>query len=82
MKTKETSIWYSVYKKAIDRIVLLETELDDLKKLIASESVYTLLRYGAKNPSHSGVDDCEPERLYYDLYNISCELRKKSIDLQ
>lgn len=49
---------------------------DELEKIISSDSVFTLLRYGAKSPSSSGVDDCEPERYYYDLYNISSELRR------
>jgi hypothetical protein len=54
----------------------LKEENEKMKYLIKSDSVYTLLRYGTKSPSSSGVDDCELERLYYDLYSLSCELRK------
>jgi len=46
-------------------------EKEKLKHLIGSESVYTLLRYGYKYPSSSGMDDCEPQRLYMELYEIS-----------
>jgi hypothetical protein len=49
----------------------------ELEKIIASDSVYTLLRFGEKSPSSSGVDECEPERYYSDLYDMSRELRKK-----
>lgn len=52
-----------------------QEELKKLKEWIASDSVYTLLRYGWKSPSGSGVDDCEDD-FYRDLYNLSCELRK------
>lgn len=62
-----------IASKEIER---LNNELAELKRLIASDSVYTLLRYGVKSPSSSGVDDSEDGGLYYDLYNISCELRK------
>ena len=48
-------------------------ELEHLKHLIGSKSVYTLLRFGDKNPTMSGVDDCEDDN-YIDLYNISREL--------
>jgi hypothetical protein len=49
---------------------------EELEKIISSDSVYTLLRYGVKSPSSSGVDECEVERHYDDLYSISIELRK------
>lgn len=51
-------------------------QLDYLHKLIKSDSVYTLLRYGVKSPSKSGMDDFD-DNDYYDLYLLSCELRKK-----
>ena len=50
----------------------------DIKKLIEilkSDSVYTLLRFGAKNPSKSGMDCCE-DNFYYDLYQIVNNLIK------
>ena len=46
-----------------------------LEQIIKSDSVYTLLRYGNKSPSSSGVDDCDDSD-YMDLYDICCELRK------
>jgi hypothetical protein len=62
---------YAVVEEAI-------VQNEELTRIVKSDSVYTLLRFGSKNPSSSGVDDCEEQRYYYDLYNISCELRKKS----
>lgn len=59
-----------------EQIAMLEARLDELDKWIASDSVYTLLRYGSKSPSSSGVDDCEEEQYYMDLYNHSSNLRK------
>lgn len=46
-----------------------------LTEILKSDSVYLLLRYGVKNPSSSGIDNCDDAR-YYDLYNLVCELRK------
>jgi len=46
-----------------------------LTEILKSDSVYTILRYGVKSPSSSGMDDCEDDS-YYDLYNLVCELRK------
>lgn len=46
-----------------------------LTEILKSDSVYTILRYGVKSPSSSGMDDCE-DNCYYDLYNLVCELRK------
>lgn len=46
-----------------------------LTEILKSDSVYTILRYGVKSPSSSGMDDCEDDG-YYDLYNLVCELRK------
>jgi hypothetical protein len=46
-----------------------------LTEILKSNSVYTLLRFGAKSPSKSGIDNCKDSD-YYDLYNLVCELRK------
>jgi hypothetical protein len=46
-----------------------------LTEILKSNSVYTILRYGVKSPSKSGMDDCE-ENSYHDLYELVCELRK------
>lgn len=46
----------------------------ELHNWIKSDSVYTLLRYGTKSPSSSGVDDCQDDH-YSDLYNLSVSLR-------
>ena len=46
-----------------------------LTEILKSDSVYTILRYGVKSPSSSGMDDCDDDG-YYDLYNLVCELRK------
>lgn len=55
----------------------LREAIETLHGWIKSDSVYTLLRYGAKSPSHSGVDDCEDD-FNSDLYNLSEELRAKA----
>ena len=46
-----------------------------LTEILKSDSVYTLLRFGVKSPSKSGIDDCD-DNDYYDLYQLVCELRK------
>lgn len=46
-----------------------------LTEILKSDSVYTLLRYGVKSPSKSGMDDCDDD-CYYGLYELVCELRK------
>ena len=46
-----------------------------LTEILKSDSVYTLLRFGVKSPSKSGMDDCD-DNYYYDLYELVCELRK------
>lgn len=51
----------------------LKAEKERLLALIASDSVYTLLRFGVKSPSTSGVDDLDDN--YTDLYEISVEQR-------
>lgn len=50
--------------------------IETLHNWIKSDSVYALLRYGTKNPSHSGVDDCQDD-FFSDMYNLSVDLRKK-----
>lgn len=50
--------------------------INDLTEILKSDSVYTILRYGVKSPSSSGVDNCEDDK-YYDLYDLVCELRKQ-----
>lgn len=42
-----------------EEIQPLMRKIDELENWIKSDSVYTLLRYGSKSPSSSGVDDCE-----------------------
>jgi hypothetical protein len=83
MTEEEQIIINDITKRAADRINELETvnaslreEIERLKNLIKSDSVNTLLRFGYKSPSSSGVDDCEEERLYIDLYHISQQLRQ------
>lgn len=49
--------------------------ISTLTEVIKSDSVYTLLRYGVKSPSRSGMDDCE-DNSYRTLYKLVCELRK------
>lgn len=49
--------------------------VEQLHQWIKSDSVYTLLRYGSKSPSSSGVDDCQDDH-YSDLYNLSTQLRE------
>ena len=46
-----------------------------LTEILKSDSVYTILRFGVKSPSRSGMDDCD-DNDYYDLYQLVCELRK------
>lgn len=46
-----------------------------LTEWLKSESVYTALRYAAKNPSNSGMDNCE-DRNYLHLYNLICQIRR------
>jgi len=55
----------------------IDEKINELIDMLKSDSVYTLLRFGAKSPSKSGVDNCEDDA-YYDLYNLCCDLRKKS----
>ena len=50
-------------------------EIPEYIGLLKSDSVYQALRYAWKNPSSSGVDDCD-DYDYQDLYHIVCELRK------
>lgn len=50
--------------------------ISTLTEILKSDSVYTILRYGVKSPSSSGVDNCEDDK-YYDLYDLVCELRKQ-----
>jgi predicted nuclease with TOPRIM domain len=50
----------------------LQTRINELEKLIASDSVYQLLRLGVKSPSHIDAEDSDN----VDLYNLSSELRK------
>lgn len=57
-----------------ERLLECEAELNTLKELLKSESVYYLLRFGVKSPSKSGMDNCADED-YMELYNISTKLR-------
>lgn len=50
--------------------------LYDLTDILKSDSVYTILRFGVKAPSKSGMDDCADDD-YLSLYNLVCELRKQ-----
>lgn len=63
------------YIKDLEQINKRINGVSALEQLIKSDSVYTLLRYGSKSPSSSGVDDCDDSD-YMDLYDICCELRK------
>lgn len=57
-----------------ERLLECEAELNTLKELLKSESVYYLLRFGVKSPSKSGMDNCA-DNDYMELYNISTKLR-------
>lgn len=57
-----------------ERLLECEAELNTLKELLKSESVYYLLRFGVKSPSKSGMDNCA-DGDYMELYNISTKLR-------
>jgi len=52
-----------------------DVSTSDLAEIIKSDSVYTLLRFGFKSPSKSGMDDCD-DIDYAKLYRLVCELRK------
>lgn len=54
---------------------IANVNISALTKILKSDSVYTLLRFGVKSPSESGMDDCD-DNDYYDLYQLVCELRK------
>jgi len=47
---------------------------DDVIEMLKSDSVYTVLRYGYKNPSDSGADECDDCK-NISLYGISQLLR-------
>ncbi len=53
-----------------------DVSISALTEILKSDSVYTLLRFGVKSPSKSGMDDCDDD-CYYDLYKLVCELRKR-----
>lgn len=59
-----------------ERLLDCEAELNTLKELLKSESVYYLLRFGVKSPSKSGMDNCADDD-YIELYNISTKLRNE-----
>ena len=58
-----------------DQLGIGGISINALTEILKCDSVYTILRYGVKSPSKSGMDDCEDDG-YYDLYNLVCELRK------
>lgn len=60
---------------ALKEIAELHAKVKEFEKLISSDSVWTLLRYGYKSPSSSGVDDCEDDD-YMDLYKLSTDLKQ------
>lgn len=61
--------WEAKYKELLD-------SHNELLELIKSDSVYNLLRRGVKSPSSTGMDDCNDSK-YFDLYNISTQLRNQ-----
>lgn len=69
--------YYPNIYKDLDDLINEEIECynADLFKMIKSESVGKLLRFGVKNPTYSGMDDCN-DNLYYDLYDYRAELIK------
>ena len=69
--------YYPNIFKDLDSIIqdAINEDKKDLHKMIMSESVGILLRYGVKSPSLSGMDDCN-DNLYYDLYDYRNELFK------
>lgn len=63
-------------KRAPDEVPhICGVSISDLTEILKSDSVHTLLRYGVKSPSRSGMDDCDDD-MYYELYNLVRELRK------
>ena len=50
--------------------------LEDVIEMLKSDSVFTVLRYGFKNPSDSGADDCDDFN-NISLYGISKILREE-----
>jgi hypothetical protein len=48
-------------------------DFDSLIDILKSESVYSALRFAYKNPSTSGIDDCE-DNCNFDLYQICINL--------
>lgn len=50
--------------------------VSELTDILKSDSVYTILRFGVKSPSKSGMDDCADDD-YLSLYNLVCELRNQ-----
>lgn len=50
---------------------------NDLLKWLKSDTVYTLLRFGVKNPDRSGVSFYEDDH-YDDLYELVTKLRNNS----
>ena len=58
------------------REVTDEPNFELILDMIKSDSVYTLLRFGTKCPSKSGIDECEDDA-YYDLFELCKSLRHK-----
>ena len=58
-----------------DQLGIGGVSISALTEILKSDSVYTLLRFGVKSPSKSGMDNCDDDD-YYELYQLVCELRK------
>jgi hypothetical protein len=54
--------------------LIRDVETMQLTDILKSDSVYTALRSAVKNPSRSGIDDCE-DNYVFDLYDLCCKLR-------
>jgi len=58
-----------------EQLNICGVSISALTEILKSDSVYTILRFGVKSPSKSGMDDCD-DNDYYELYQLVCELRK------
>lgn len=65
----------SINKQEDAQLGIGGVSISALTDWLKSESVYTALRYAAKNPSNSGMDNCE-DRAYLHLYNLVCQIRR------
>ena len=61
-------------KIGLNTLKEIKEEVSKLIEILKSDSVYTALRHADKNPTRTGMNECE-DNLYQDLYEISKELK-------